>query len=144
MNTGLQVGLGTVAGAFAARVADEAMPDTKLYTVGLGSGREAVIRPTAAVGIAALVAGIMGVRIPGGPAVMGLGIGMLGYEAVMEVGDDVAALVLGLPSPGASTPAPVAGLPVPGQTPAAFAGYYPGGGVPDYNLNAAMQGLGFG
>lgn len=137
---------GVAAGGFLARIMDEAMPETVLHTINFGAGRKAEIRPSAALGAGVVIAGLLGLRIPGGPAVLGIGTGMLTYEAVMEGGDDVAALVLGL-EPPAGQPAP--GLPPPAPAPGAAAslaapyGYYPQSvGVPDYTLQAAMAGLG--
>lgn len=146
MKDGMLASLGCIGGALGARILDEAMPDTVLYSHTFGQGRRAQIRPSAALGIVAVGLGLAGIKVPGGALALGIGAGMLGYEATMEYGDDVAAMVLGLDAPaGQPAPALPPAAPAPGPA-ASLASPYgwsaPAANVPDPYLNAAMAGLG--
>lgn len=126
--------LGALAGGMGARVLDDAAP-TLSYTFALG-GRTFTVRASAAAALIALGAVLMGVKLPGESLLLPMAAGALAYEATAEVGDDVTALILGLPMPGAPTPLPA------GAVPPVLTGYqYPGGYVDDYALSQALGGM---
>lgn len=123
--------LGALGGAVSAKVLDDALPDLK-YDLALGD-RTFTIRASTAAALATLGAVLFGVKVPGESIVVPMAAGALAYETTAEVGDDISALLLGLPMPGAPTPAP---LPLP---PAQAALY--GQPVSDYAFRQAMAGL---
>lgn len=123
--------LGALAGGMGARVLDDAAP-TLSYTFSL-AGRTFTVRASAAAALLALGATLMGVKLPGEAILLPMAAGALAYEATAEVGDDLTALILGLPLPGAPAPLP------PGAVPPALAAYmYPGGYVDEYALSQAL------
>jgi hypothetical protein len=127
--------LGALGGALGARIVDEWMPEAS-YPLTLG-GREIKLRATTAIGAGVLVAAALGVRIPMESILVPMAGGALAYEVTAEVGDDLAALVLGLAPPG---PAPLPPVDQPPVLPPGAYGY-PGYPVSSYSLDQALGGL---
>lgn len=124
---------GALGGAMAARVIDEAFPTMKYEFTALG--RPFTIR--ASVVGAVLLAGavVAGVDVPGESILVPMAAGAIAFGAGVEVGDDVAALILGLPAPGA----PVTDVPSPPPVlPPASPYMYPYGQMSDAYLQQAM------
>jgi hypothetical protein len=117
----------------AARVLDDALPADiggipTSYDISIG-GRTVKIRASTALAGVMVGAALLG-KLPMSEYLLPMAAGALAFESTAEVGDDLAAALLGLPMPGAPTPE----LPPPATS-------YPQQYYPDAYMQQALYGL---